>query len=304
MTNPAIEFRQVTKSYGRFAALRGIDLEVRSGEVFGFLGPNGAGKTTAIRCLLDLIRPGSGSVRVLGLDPQKDAVEVRRRTGYLPGELSFDDNLTAGQALKWFDRFRGGSADWVFVRALAGRLRLDLDKAIRNFSKGNKQKVGVIQAFMHRPELLLLDEPTSGLDPLMQQVVLQLVREARDGGATVFFSTHVLGEAQDVTERLAILRDGAIIETGETSSLTGRGLLKVRIELAVPAGREIFEGAAGVMILEECERRFFTVQVEGEMDGLLKQLAGHHVRSLETERATLEDVFLNYYGEKEEASAK
>ena len=174
------------KSYGKVQALRGVDLEVRRGEIFGFLGPNGAGKTTTIRCLLDLIRPDGGTARVLGIDPQADPVAVQARSGYLPGELRLNDNLTAERQLRFFGDLRGGAADWEDVRRLAQRLELDLRRPIKNLSKGNKQKVGVVQALMHRPELLMLDEPTSGLDPLMQQEVLKLIREARAGGATVF----------------------------------------------------------------------------------------------------------------------
>lgn len=195
--SPALEIRGLTKSYGSVHALRGVNLDVARGEIFGFLGPNGAGKTTTIRCLLDLIRPTSGTVRVLGLDPQADPVAVRAQVGYLPGELRLDDNLTAEQALRLLNALRGGQADWGFVRQLAERLDLELKRPIRQFSKGNKQKVGVVQALMHRPPLLLLDEPTGGLDPLVQQEVLRLVREAQAGGATIFFSSHVLSEVQE-----------------------------------------------------------------------------------------------------------
>src|SRR4029077_12023041 len=177
--SPAVMTHGLTKFYGAVQALRGVDLEVARGEIFGFLGPNCSGKTTTIRCLLDLIRPTSGAVRVLGLDPQAEPLAVRARLGYLPGELRLDVNLTAGGALRFFNRLRRGRADWAFVRQLSARLDLDLDTPIKNLSKGNKQKVGVVQALMHRPELLLLDEPTSGLDPLVQQEGLRLVADAR-----------------------------------------------------------------------------------------------------------------------------
>lgn len=179
MSEAVITTQQLTKSYGQVHALRGLDLEVHRGEIFGFLGPNGSGKTTTIRCLLDLIRPDGGTARVLGLDPQHDPVAVRARTGYLPGELRMEDNLTVAAALRYLATLRGGKVDWKYVQELARRLDLDLKPAIKNLSKGNRQKVGVVQALMHRPELLLLDEPTSGLDPLMQQEVLRLAREAR-----------------------------------------------------------------------------------------------------------------------------
>ena len=178
----AIQVQGLTKSYGKVHALRGIDLEVKRGEIFGFLGPNGAGKTTTIRCLLDMIRPDGGSASLVGFDPQTDPLSVQTRTGYLPGEMQFFDNLTAERQLRFFSDMRHGHVEWEYVCQLADRLELNLKPQIKNLSKGNKQKIGVIQAFMHRPELLLLDEPTSGLDPLMQQEVLKLfARQIRLG---------------------------------------------------------------------------------------------------------------------------
>jgi ABC-2 type transport system ATP-binding protein len=176
----AVEIEGLTKDYGSVKALRGVNLQVKRGEIFGFLGPNGAGKTTTIRCLLDLIRPRSGRMRVLGINPAKDPVAVRSHTGYLPGELNLEGNLTVEQVLRYFSELRGRRSDLQYVRRLAGRLELDLAVAVKNLSKGNKQKVGLVQALMHRPELLLLDEPTSGLDPLMQQEVYHLLREAQE----------------------------------------------------------------------------------------------------------------------------
>lgn len=213
MTEPAIFIQQLTKSYGSVQALRGVDLEVCRGEIFGFLGPNGAGKTTTIRCLLDLIRPNGGRARVLGLDPQKQSVQVRARSGYLPGELAFDGNLTVEAGLRYLTSLRGNKLDWGYVRSLAERLSLDLKPQFKNLSKGNKQKVGVVQALMHRPELLLLDEPTAGLDPLMQQEVLRMVREAKQEGVTVFFSSHIISEVEELAERVGIIREGRVAET-------------------------------------------------------------------------------------------
>ena len=220
LSNPsrdlAIQVQGLTKSYGKVRALRGIDLEVKRGEIFGFLGPNGAGKTTTIRCLLDMIRPDGGKALLLGLDPQVDPVAVQACTGYLPGEMQFYDNLTVERQLRFFSDMRNGRVEWGYVRQLAERLDLDLKPQIKNLSKGNKQKIGVIQALMHRPELLLLDEPTSGLDPLMQQEVLSLLREANAAGATVFFSSHIMSEVENVAGRVAIIRSGEIVEVAET----------------------------------------------------------------------------------------
>ena len=292
-TQPALTIHALTKSYGAVRALHGVDLEVGRGEIFGFLGPNGAGKTTTIRCLLDLIRPDGGTARVLGLDPQADPLAVRARVGYLPGELSIEPNQTAERALRYFAELRGG-VDWAFVRELAGRLQLDLRAAIKNMSKGNKQKVGVVQALMARPELLLLDEPTAGLDPLMQQEVYHLLREARAGGATVFFSSHIISEVEAIAERVAIIREGRIVETLAPHDLLRRSVRRVNVRLREP----LPEGAlVGVLNATDIQRdgANVMVQIEGEMDALIKALAGYSVIDLETERPTLEEVFLTHY---------
>ncbi len=302
-TQPALSIRGLTKSYGRVPALRGVDLEVGRGEIFGFLGPNGAGKTTTIRCLLDLIRPDGGTASVLGLDPQADAVAVRRRVGYLPGELSIEPNLTAERALRDLGELRGG-VEWAFVREVAGRLQLDLRTAVKNMSKGNKQKVGVVAALMGRPELLLLDEPTSGLDPLMQQEVYRLLREARANGATVFFSSHIISEVEAIAERVAIIRDGRIAETLAPHDLVSRSVRRVRVRFGAPVDTMGLAVLRGVTHLEihgdgnaPGRAPAITLQIEGEMDGLVKALAAYPVVDLETERPSLEEIFLTLYQE-------
>jgi len=292
-TQPALTIHGLTKTYGRVPALRGVDLEVGRGEIFGFLGPNGAGKTTTIRCLLDLIRPDGGTARVLGLDPRADPVGVRARAGYLPGELSIEPNQTAERALRYFAELRGG-VDWAFARELAGRLQLDLRAPIKNMSKGNKQKVGVVQALMPRPELLLLDEPTSGLDPLMQQEVYRLLREAQDGGATVFFSSHIISEVEAIAERVAIIRDGRIAETLAPHDLLRRSVRRVRVRLREPLPEGALVGVLNTTAIQR-DGANLLVQIEGEMDALIKALAAFPVIDLETERPTLEEVFLTHY---------
>ena len=292
---PAIQIQQLFKNYGRVQALRGLDLEVRRGEIFGFLGPNGAGKTTTIRCLLDLIRPNGGVQRVLGLDPQKDALAVRARTGYLPGELHLDDAFTVEGALRYLNDLRDRKADWTYVRQLAERLGLELKIQVKNLSKGNKQKVGVVQALMHRPELLLLDEPTAGLDPLMQQEVLRLVAEARQAGATVFFSSHILSEVQEISDRVGIIRQGVLVEVAETRVLINRSLRRVFIRFKQPVPVEALTSLPGVSLLSQDDGVSLTLQVEGEMDGLVKALAAFPVFDFETERPSLEEIFLAYY---------
>jgi ABC-2 type transport system ATP-binding protein len=291
----AIQVRGLTKSYGKIRALRGIDLEVKSGEIFGFLGPNGAGKTTTIRCLLDSIRPDGGEARLLGFDPQTEQIAVQSRTGYLPGETQFYDNLTAERQLRFFNDMRGHPVEWDYIRQLAKRLSLDLRQPIKNLSKGNKQKVGVIQALMHRPELLLLDEPTSGLDPLKQQEVLDLLREANAEGATVFFSSHIMSEVEQIASRVAIIRSGEIVEISETSTLTHRTLNRIAIRFKKPVDLGEFRDLPGVEILSQVDNTSVTLQVAGDMEKLVHKLGHFPVLDLETERPTLEEVFLTYY---------
>ncbi|HUF38451.1 MAG TPA: ABC transporter ATP-binding protein [Anaerolineales bacterium] len=294
-----IQTNGLTKSYGRVRALTGVDLEVVKGEIFGFLGPNGAGKTTAIRCMLDLIRPQEGSIRVLGLDPQQEPEAVKARVGYLPGELHLEENMTARQVFRYLDQLRGGRSNRDFILDLSNRLKLELDTPIKNFSKGNKQKVGVVQALMHRPELLLLDEPTGGLDPLMQQEVLRMLGEAQSEGATVFFSSHIISEVQAVADRVAIIREGVIVEVAETAALLARSMRRVRIRFREPIEAGALIALPGVELLDREDGLGLRLQVEGEMDALIKTLAQYPVSDFETERTSLEEIFLAYYEGKE-----
>ncbi len=290
----ALLIQGLTKSYGNVTALRGVNLEVRRGEIFGFLGPNGAGKTTTIRCLLDLIRPSGGTLRVLGIDPQADPVAVRARAGYLPGELRIDDNLTVEGALRFLNSLRNGKAHWSYVKQIAARLDLDLKPQIKNLSKGNKQKLAIVQALMHRPELLMLDEPTAGLDPLMQREVLHLVAEAKAEGATVFFSSHILSEVQEIAERVGIIRLGVVVEVAEIESLINRAMRRVGVRFEEPIDDDALARIPGVKVLKR-DGTSALLQVEGKMDSLIKALAGFSVSDFETERPSLEEVFLAYY---------
>lgn len=296
----AIHLKGLVKYYGKVHALRGVDLEVKRGEVYGFLGPNGAGKTTAIRCMLDLIRPQGGSIRVLGLNPQEKPEAIKERVGYLPGELHVDENMTAKQVFRFFNRLRGNRSDWNFIEELSERLKLELRSPIKNFSKGNKQKVGVVQALMHKPELLLLDEPTGGLDPLMQQEVLRMLAEAQDNGATVFFSSHIISEVQAVADRVAIIREGVIVEVAETAALLNRSARRVRIRFQKPTEAEELYKLPGVELIAKDDGLGVTLQVEGEMDALIKTLAKYPVNDFETQRTSLEEIFLAYYKGEED----
>ena len=294
----AIEIRGLTKAYGQVQALRGVNLEVRHGEILGFLGPNGAGKTTTIRCLLDLIRPQSGSMRVLGIDPREDPVAVRSRVGYLPGELYLESNLTVKEVLSYFDDLRGNTSDWGFVKQLTEQLELDLTTPIKNLSKGNKQKAGLVQALMARPELLLLDEPTSGLDPLMQQEVYRLLKSAKDNGTTVFFSSHVISEVEAIAERVAIIRQGVVVEEAEPRQLIDMSLRRIQLRFREQVDIEPLLRVEGVSLVEQKSNLEATLQVEGEVDRLLKALAAFPVSDLQTEHLSLEEVFLAYYEDR------
>jgi ABC-2 type transport system ATP-binding protein len=296
----AIQVKDLEKFYGKVHALRGVDLEVKRGEVYGFLGPNGAGKTTAIRCMLDLIRPQGGSISVLGINPQEEPEAVKERVGYLPGELHVDENMTARQVFRFFNRLRGNRSDWKFIEELSERLKLELRSPIKNFSKGNKQKIGVVQALMHKPELLLLDEPTGSLDPLMQQEVLRMLAEAQDNGATVFFSSHIISEVQAVADRVAIIREGKIVEVAVTADLLNRSMRQVRIRFQQPTEAEELYKLPGVELIAKDDGLGVLLQVEGEMDALIKTLAKYPVNDFETERANLEEIFLAYYKGEED----
>ena len=299
MTKPnpelAIQVQGLTKSYGKIQALKGIDLEVKHGEIFGFLGPNGAGKTTTIRCLLDMIRPDDGVSFILGLNPQENPVDVQALTGYLPGEMQFYDNLTAERQLRFFSDMRNGRSEWSYVRQLAEQLDLDLKQPIKNPSKGNEQTNGVIQALMHKPELLILDEPTSGLDPLMQKEVLGLLREANRQGTTIFFSSHVMSEVENVAQRVAIIRAGRIMEIADTESLTHRTLNRFIVRFKQKIDISQISRLEGVSILCQNRSNQLKFQKTGDIQKVLQTLGALPVQDLETEHASLEEIFLTYY---------
>jgi ABC-2 type transport system ATP-binding protein len=293
----AITLDGVTKLYGRKQSRGILDvrLDVERGECFGFLGPNGAGKSTTIRLILDLIRPTSGRVTVLGLDGRRQSVEIRRRLGYLPGELALYEQLTPLELLELLGHLRG-RFDRGQVIALAERLGLELGRPIRALSRGNKQKVGLVQAFAGKPELLVLDEPTSGLDPLVQQTFHAMVRETVEEGRTVFLSSHVLSEVQHVADRVGIIREGRIVAVEEVGALRGRSVHELEVRFADPVPRDALEAVAGVRSVR-LEGPVAHILVEGPLDPLIKELARHVVVDLRSHEPDLEDVFLSYYSD-------
>jgi ABC-2 type transport system ATP-binding protein len=295
MNDLAIKIQGLIKWYGSVQALQGVDLEVKKGEILGFLGPNGAGKTTTIRCMLDQIRPQAGSIRVLGLDPQANPTAVQARVGYLPGELRLEGSLRVDQYLRYLKELRGNQIDENYLARLVERLELDTSRKIKNLSSGNKQKIGVVQALMHQPELLLLDEPTSGLDPLMQQEVYELLREAQSQGTTVFFSSHILSEVESIAERVAIIRKGVIVEESTPADLTQMALRQVNVRFLEPVDPSPLSEIEGVEVLPSSVDSQTHLRVEGDMDQLIKKLASFPVKDLETTSHSLEEIFLKYY---------
>ncbi len=289
-----IETRQLTKRFGSLAAVDGLDLEVRRGEVFGYLGPNGAGKTTTIRLCLDFLRPTAGSLRVLdgtGRDPA-----VRRRIGYLPGELRLDRRYTAADVLGFFGALRGG-LDQALVSELLERFDLDPTRPVGELSTGNRRKIGIIQAFAHRPELLILDEPTSGLDPLLQHEFQQVLRQAVDGGATVFLSSHILPEVETLADRVGILRRGRLVAVAGIDELQAQARQRIDFHVAPPADPGVFAGIPEVISVEAVDGVIHVV-VEGSVDAVIKAAAQLEVRRVVTHDTDLEDIFLAYYQEE------
>ncbi|WP_155360493.1 ABC transporter ATP-binding protein [Acrocarpospora macrocephala] len=295
-----VEAEGLTKFYGQRRGLEDLDLAIQPGEVFGYLGPNGSGKTTTIRLLLDVIRPTRGRATVLGLDPG-DA-KVRARIGYLPGELALAGRERAGQYLRFLADARGGVAQ-ARIDELAERLEADLSVPMGKLSKGNKQKVGLIQAFMHRPEFLILDEPTSGLDPLVQQEFLAMVREVRADGRTVLMSSHVLAEVEHVSDRVGIVRSGRLVAVEEVAALREKAVRRVELHFDAPVPPEAFEGLPGVRDLRAAGASV-TCTIDGRPDALIKAAARFTVVHLVSAEPDLEEIFLTYYSGEEDQHAR
>ncbi len=292
---------QLAKVYGRRRGLDGLDLEVREGEIYGFLGPNGAGKTTTIRILMDLIRPSSGTAAILGQDPRDGGPALRRRLGYLAGDFVVDGGQSSRELLTHLAHLRGGVAQQR-IEQLADRLDLDLSVRIRSLSKGNRQKVGLVQALMHEPELLILDEPTSGLDPMLQQIFLGLAREAKAAGQTVFMSTHVLSEAQQTADRVGIIRDGRMVAVESVDALRRRAVRRVEIHFDEPVLPDAFIGLENVLDVAT-DGPVLRCRLAGRADALVKAAARYPVESVVIEEPDLEELFFTYYQAQEASDA-
>jgi ABC-2 type transport system ATP-binding protein len=294
-THPAIRTEGLSKDYGSGHGLFDLDLEVERGEVFGFLGPNGAGKSTTMRLLLDLIKPTAGSASVLGLDTRDDSLEVHGRVGFLPGDFALYPKLTGAEVLDYLAELRGG-VDRGLRDSLAERFDAQLDRPVRELSSGNRQKVGLIQAFMHEPELLILDEPIAGLDPLVQQSFHALLAEVSSQGRSVFLSSHTLSEVERVTHRVAILREGRLVVVDSLENLRQIAVQRLEIEFATPVNAEQFRALPGVREAK-AEGKRVTVAFEGSADRIVKAAAAHEVRAIRTHEDDLEEIFLRYYRE-------
>jgi ABC-2 type transport system ATP-binding protein len=289
-----IQTDRLTKSYGSHRGIIELDMEVAEGEIFGFLGPNGAGKTTTMRVLLDLIRPTSGRATVFGIETTVDPVAIHRRVGYLPGEFDLYDRLTGADTIAYFANLRGG-VDRAYVDTLIERLDLDTTRRFREYSKGNKQKVGLVVALQGRPDLLILDEPTSGLDPLIQQTFFEIIREARAEGRTVFLSSHIIDEVDRTCDRVAIIREGRLVQVDRVEAVRALAFHHVELSFTGPVAAEVFSGLPGVQDVHAADGTV-RMRVSGQVGPVLAVAAGHGLVDVISREPNLEDVFLAQYG--------
>lgn len=296
VAHPAIQVKELVKTYaGRppVPAVRGISLEVSTGEIFGFLGPNGAGKTTTIRCMLDVIRPTAGSISILDRDARRDVLEIHRRIGYLPGDVRLPGDLTAKQFLDRCSRLAG--LEPVKMPMLLERFEVPLNRKLKGFSKGMRQMTAIVQAFMCDPELVILDEPTSGLDPLGQRSFNEFILDQAEGGLTVFMSSHILSEVQHICHRVAVIRQGELVAVETLDRLRERAGQVVIVEFADPVDESELKAVAGVQAVERNHNSGYQLKIAGSIDPVVKTLARHTIRSLAIEEAPLEEVFLKFY---------
>jgi ABC-2 type transport system ATP-binding protein len=294
MNNNVIETQGLTVYYGKHRGIVDLGLKVKKGEVFGFLGPNGAGKTTTLRVLMDIIRPSQGQAKIFGLDCQKQGVKIRERVAYLPGELSLPPSMRGHQFLDMVDALRVERSDPKFKDELCERLNLDTSRRVREYSSGNKQKLGLVASLMGRAELLVLDEATIGLDPLVQQTVLEIIDETRQEGRTVFFCSHILSEVQSVCDRVGIIRDGRLVKVESVDKLTAQPFHRLRMRFDSLPEPEIFV-LDGVKELERGDDSV-VLEIRQNLSTVMELAAPYKILGLETEPITLEEVFLAYYG--------
>ncbi|MFL5654884.1 MAG: ATP-binding cassette domain-containing protein [Ktedonobacteraceae bacterium] len=299
MQEPIIVIDQLKKSYGKIQAVKGISMSVERGEIFGFLGPNGAGKTTTIRCMLDVIRPTSGTIRVLGLDAQRDKLALHQYIGYLPGDVRLPGNMTGKQIINYFSRLQGREP--VLLKDLVARFDVEMKRPLKGYSKGMRQKIGIVLAFMCDPDVLILDEPTSGLDPLLQKVFNEFLLEEQARGKTIFMSSHIMSDVEKVCHRVAVIRQGELVTVEEVETLREKAGQRVTVEFGDPVTEEELARIPGVSMVKQTNRHY-QFNMSGNMDPLIKALSRHEVIRLQAEEAPLEEVFLKFYEEPEKTT--
>ncbi len=288
-----LKLNELTKTYGKYRGIEDVSFELRHGEVFGFLGPNGAGKSTAIRTILNFIKPTSGSATVFGLDSVRDSVDIKNNIGYLAGEIALYENLKGRDLLKFLTNL-GKKTDWGYVDELTGRLDATLDRPIRTLSKGNVQKIGLIQAFMHKPQLLILDEPASGLDPLIKQVFYDMVLEMKNQGKTIFVSSHDLTEVQKICDRAAFIRQGKLIAIEDIKNAKSLNLHRYRATFSAKPDKAAFRKLKSVKDVEVKDNEL-TATITGSVTEFISELARHEPIDLDEQETDTEDLFMHYY---------
>ena len=300
-SEPIIVIDQLKKSYGKIQAVNGISMSVEHGEIFGFLGPNGAGKTTTIRCMLDVIRPTRGTIRILGLDAQRDKLALHQYIGYLPGDVHLPGQMTGKQIINYFSRLQGSEP--VLLKDLVARFDVEMKRPLKGYSKGMRQKIGIVLAFMCDPQVLILDEPTSGLDPLLQKVFNEFLLEEQVRGKTIFMSSHIMSEVEKVCHRIAVIRKGELVTVEEVETLREKAGQRVTVEFGdpVPVTEEELTRIPGVSMVKKSNEHY-QFNVSGSMDPLIKALSRHEVIRLQVEEAPLEEVFLKFYEEPEKTT--
>jgi len=293
---PVIEITQLRKTYGSIQAVKGISMSVEQGEIFGFLGPNGAGKTTTIRCMLDVIRPTAGSIRVLGLDAQHDTMALHQCIGYLPGDVRLPGDMTGRQVINYFSRLQGREP--VLLAKLVQRFDVELKRPLRSYSKGMRQKIGVVLAFMCDPNVLILDEPTSGLDPLLQRTFNEFLLEEQARGKTIFMSSHIMSDVEKVCQRVAVIRQGELVTVEKVETLRQKAGQRITVEFGDQVTTEDLARIPGVSNVGTTNGAYH-FNIGGSMDPLIKALSQHEVIRLQAEEAPLEEVFLKFYEESQ-----
>ena len=293
MNKQPLTINTFTKSYGSLTAVARLSIEINSGEVFGFLGPNGAGKSTTIRTMMNFIAPSTGEIKIFGLDSVQDRVKLKEHVGYLAGDIALYDSMTGRQLLNYLANLRKDT-DWTYVEDLIGRLDAPMDRSISTLSKGNKQKIGLLQAFMHKPDLLILDEPTSGLDPLMKQVFYDMVLEMKDAGKAAFISSHDLTEVQKICDRAGFIRNGKLIAIENLHDENAMSYKKYQVRFAKTPAIEELAVNSNIKIITN-DNNIITFAVAGNIDSFIKTIAQYEVLDLNEQETSLEDIFMQYY---------